>query len=168
MLVAPLGPVDGKDRTATEARIRYMDNLESFAAVVPRLQTEFFVPTIQRCLYLLNTALPEIFSEMPEEIRSKLISVDGEIIDLQFETPLMTARGQLKTEALLSYFQALSGIIGEDSAAATFKPAKLASAVALNQAVDLDLVKNEDELNAEIEAAGQVAQNILEQEGVAE
>ncbi len=61
LFTAPLGPIGGPDKTATEQQIRYMENLESFSALVPRLQTEFMDPTITRCLYIINKVAPEIW-----------------------------------------------------------------------------------------------------------
>ena len=72
--------------------------------VPARLQNEFFIPMIQRILWVINKVVPETFANIPEEIRNKLISVDGQVIGLAFDTPpLMTSKGKVKTGALLGF-----------------------------------------------------------------
>lgn len=166
LFTAPLGPITSPDKTATEQQIRYMENLESFSALVPRLQTEFMEPTITRCLYLINKVRPEIFGQMKPEIRDKLLSADGELLDLKYETPLMTARGQIKTQALLGYFQAIASMLGPEAAAATLNPSKVVQSIAQNQGADLTLIKNEDEIDAEVNAAAELLEESLEENGI--
>lgn len=165
MYTAPLGPITAPDKTATEQQIRYIENLESFSALVPRLQVEFFDPTISRCLYIINKVLPEMFDGMDPMVRERMLSVDGQILDLRYETPLMTARGQIKTQAIMSYYQSLASMVGPQAATATLKPAKLAQALAIQSGASLDLVKDEDELDQEIEAAAEIGTQML-QEGL--
>jgi hypothetical protein len=166
LFTAPLGPITAPDKTATEQQIRYMENLESFSALVPRLQTEFMDPTIRRCLYLINKVMPEIFDQMDPIVRDKFISIDGEILDLKYETPLMTARGQIKTQALLGYYQALSAMVGPEAATATLQPAKLVQTIAQNQGADLSVIKNEDEINQEVNAAAEMLTESIQENGV--
>ncbi len=163
LYTAPLGPLTAPDKTATEAQIRYVENLESFSALVPRLQTEFFDPTITRCLYILNKIRPEMFGNMDPDIRDKFISVDGEILDLKYETPLMTARGQIKTQALMGFYSSLASMVGPEAATAALKPAKLVGALAHNAGAQLDVVKTEEELDQEIAAAAEIATNMIEE-----
>jgi len=164
MYTAPLGPITAPDKTATEQQIRYVENLESFSALVPRLQVEFFDPTITRCLYIINKVLPEMFGQMDPIVRERMLTVDGQILDLKYETPLMTARGQIKTQALLQYYQSLASMIGPEAATGTLKPAKLAQAIAIQSGAELDLIKDEDELDAEVEALAEVGEEMLSQE----
>lgn len=163
LFTAPLGPINAPDKTATEQQIRYTENLENFMAVAPRLQTEFFDPTIKRCMYILNRVIPEIFSGMDADIREKLISVDGQLLGLRYETPLMTARGQIKATALMSYFQTLASMVGPEAAAATLKPAKLTQAVAQYMGANLEVIKDEQEIDQELAVAGQVAQEQIDE-----
>lgn len=167
LYTAPLGPITAPDKTATEAQIRYMENLESFSALVPRLQTEFMEATVTRILYIINRVAPEIFGDIDPMIREKMLSVDGQILDLRYETPLMTARGQIKTQALLSYHQALSAMLGVEAATATYNPAKLVQAVAEYQGANLEVIKNEDEIDQQVEAAGELLTEAIQEEGAA-
>ncbi len=162
----PLGQINAPNRTATEAEIRYTENLESFAAMVPRLQNEFFIPVIQRTLWVINKVLPETFANIPDDIRQKIISVDGQVINLSFDTPLMTAKGQVKTQALLGFYQALASMIGEEAATATLDPVEVITGLADNQGIDVRNIKTREELEQLTEAAGQIAQQEIVQQGV--
>lgn len=162
----PLGAVNSPTRTATEAEIRYTENLESFSAMVPRLQNEFFIPVIQRTLWVINKVMPEIFANIPDDIRDKMISVDGQIIGLSFDTPLMTAKGQVKTQALLGFYQALASLIGEEAATASLNPTEVITSIADNQGIDVRNIKTVEELEQLTQAAGEIAQQEIQQQGV--
>jgi hypothetical protein len=162
----PLGAVNSPTRTATEAEIRYTENLESFSAMVPRLQNEFFIPVVQRTLWVINKVLPKTFANIPDEIRTKMISVDGQILSLSFDTPLMTAKGQVKTQALLGFYQALASMIGPEAATAALNPVNVITGMANNQGIEIKNIKTPEELQQLEQAAGQIAQQQAEQAGV--
>lgn len=166
MYAFPLGQVNAPNRTATEAEIRYTDNLESFAAMVPRLQNEFFIPVIQRTLWVINKVLPDTFANIPPDIKEKIIAADGQIINLSFETPLMTAKGKVKTGALLGYYQAAASMLGPEAATASLNPVNVLTELADNEGVDIDNIKTREELEQLVQAAGQMAQQEAEQQGV--
>lgn len=163
LYTAPLGPITAPDKTATEAHIRYMENLESFSAMVPRLQTEFFDPVIARSMYIINKVAPETFGNVDPAIRKQMISLDGEILSLKYETPLMTARGQIKTQALMGYYQALASMVGPEAATASLKPAKLAQQIAQNQGADLSVIYDEEAIDEQLAQAAQIATNMIEE-----
>ena len=162
----PLGSVSAPDRTATESQIRYTENLESFSAMVPRLQNEFFTPVIERCMWVINKVLPETFADINPEIREKLISVDGEILNLTYETPLMTSKGQIKTQNLMTFYQSLASVIGPEGATASLNAPEVVQSIAENQGVDMHNVKSKEELQAQVEAVGQMAQQVAGNEGL--
>lgn len=166
MYAFPLGQVNAPNRTATEAEIRYTDNLESFAAMVPRLQNEFFIPVIQRTLWVINKVLPETFANIPQDIKEKILDADGQVINLSFETPLMTAKGKVKTGALLGYYQAAASMLGPEAATASLNPVNVLTELADNEGVDIDNIKTREELEQLVQAAGQMAEQQAEQEGM--
>ena len=166
MYAFPLGAVNSPSRTATEAEIRQTENLESFAAMVPRLQNEFFVPIIQRTLWVINKVLPQTFANIPDDIRNKMISVDGQVLGLTFETPLMTASGQVKTQALLGFYQALASMIGAEAATASLNPVELITNMANNQGIEIKNIKSREELEQLNQAAGQMANQEMENQGI--
>ena len=162
----PLGSVSAPDRTATESQIRYTENLESFSAMVPRLQNEFFTPVIERTLWVINKVLPETFEGIDKEIRDKMLSVDGQILSLSYETPLMTAKGKIKTDNLLGFYQGLASMIGPEAATASLNTVNLVSSLAENQGIDLKNIKSKQEIEQLVQAAGQMANQQAEQEGI--
>lgn len=166
MYSSPLGQVNAPNRTATEAEIRYTENLESFAAMVPRLQNEFFIPMIQRILWVINKVVPETFAGIPEEIRNKLISVDGQVIGLSFETPLMTSKGKIKTGALVGFYQAIASMVGEEAATASLNPVNVIQGIAENEGIDIRNIKSRDELEQLQQGAGDIVTQQAEQEGI--
>lgn len=161
MLSNPLGPVDAPDRTATEAQLRYTQNLENFMAEVPRLQTELFDPLIKRTLFILNRVRPDFFGFIPDEMRQKILSADGQVLDMRFETPLMTARGESKVQNLVRMFNYLAGLVGPDGATAALNVTQLPSYIAERTGVDADLVKSPSRIEEDIE---NVAQQMIKQE----
>lgn len=166
MFAFPLGPINAPDRTATEAQIRYKENLEGFAAMVPRLQNEFFAPVIERCLWIINKLQPETFANIDPAIRDKMLSLDGELLGMSYETPLMTAKGQIKTDNLLGFYQALASMIGPEGATASLRAPELVQALARNQDVEMSNVKTKEELEEMMAATGQAAQQEAENQGL--
>jgi hypothetical protein len=162
----PLGSVSAPDRTATEAEIRFRENLESFSAMVPRLQNEFFTPMIQRTLWIINKVLPETFEGIDPSIREQLLTVDGQLLSLSFETPLMTSQGRIKTENLLGFYQAYASLVGPEAATAALNSVNVAQSLAQNQGVEMTNIKTKQELEQIRDAAGQMAQQQAEQQGV--
>lgn len=163
----PLGGVNGPQQTATESQIRFNENLESFSAMVPRLQNEFFVPTVKRIMWVINKVLPETFAGIDPEIKEKLISVDGELLHLEFETPLMTAKGQIKTQNILNFYQSVASILGPEAASAALNPPNVITAIAENQDVEMTNVRSKEELEQLTQAAGQVAAQQIQDQGLA-
>lgn len=166
MFAFPLGPINAPDRTATEAQIRYKENLEGFAAMVPRLQNEFFAPVIERSLWIINKLQPETFAGIDPAIKEKMLSLDGQILGMSYETPLMTAKGQIKTDNLLGFYQALASMVGPEAATASLRAPDLVQALARNQDVEMSNIKTKEELEAMIQATGEAAAQEADNQGL--
>lgn len=162
----PLGSVSAPDRTATEAQIRYTENLESFSAMVPRLQNEFFSPVIERSLWIINKVLPETFADIDKSLLERILSVDGQIMGLAYETPLMTAKGQIKTQNILGFYNSLASVMGQEAATASFNAANVIQSLAENQGVEMKNIKTKEEIEQLVQAAGNAAEQVTQQEGV--
>ena len=158
---APLGPIDTPGTTATEANIRFNENLESFMAMAPRLQAEFFDIMIPRTLFVINKVVPETFADIDPAIKEKILSIDGEILSLKYETPLMTARGQIKVQALERWYQSLASLVGPEAASASLRATELPQMLGENTGADMKMIKDKEQLDAELEAA---AQALIEQQ----
>lgn len=168
MYAFPLGQVNSPARTATEAEIRNTENLESYAAMIPRLQNEFYVPAIQRILFVINKVVPETFAGVPADIKKEMISADGQILNISFDSPLMTAKGQVKTAALIGFYQALASLIGQEAATAALNPVEVITTMAENQGIEIRNIKKRDELEQMVAQAGQAAAQQAEQQGIIE
>lgn len=166
MFAFPLGAVNSANQTATEAQIRYQENMESFAAMVPRLQAEFFTPIIERCMWIIKKILPETFAGIDESILDRMLSFDGQLLSLRYETPLMTAQGKIKSQNILGFYQELSSMIGPEGATATLNPPNLVTSLAENNGVDLDDIKTKEELEQQMNAIGNVTEQTLQQQGI--
>lgn len=162
----PLGGVDGPKQTATESQIRFNENLESFSAMIPRLQNEFFIPTVQRILWVINKVLPETFADIDPKIKDKMLSVDGQILSLSFETPLMTAKGQIKIQNLINFYQSVASVLGQEAASAALNPPNVITSLAENSNVEMSNVRDKQELENITKAAGQIATNMAQQQGL--
>ncbi len=162
----PLGSVSAPDRTATESQIRYTENLESFSAMVPRLQNEFFTPVIERSLWVINKVLPETFEGIDKEILDRMLTVDGQILGLSYETPLMTAKGRIKTDNLLGFYQSLASMIGPEASTASLNVVNLVSSLAEQQGIDMKNIKTKEKLDQLLLAAGNMADQHAEQQGI--
>jgi len=162
----PLGSVNGPQQTATESQIRFNENLESFTAMVPRLQSEFFIPTVKRIMWVINKVLPETFADIDPAIKEKMISVDGEILNMAFETPLMTAKGQIKTQNLLNFYQSVASVLGQEAASAALNPPNVIGSLAENSNVDMTNVRSKEELEQLTQAAGNVVAQQMQEQGI--
>jgi Bacteriophage head to tail connecting protein len=173
MLSQPLGPVNAPDKTATSTRIRFQQNLENFIARVPRLQDELFVPLARRVSYVISKVRPEIFGNIPPEMLEKMININGELLDIRFETPIMTQQGETKVENLLRYFNYLSSVVGPEGAIASLNVTKIPNFIADKTNVDTNLIKSEEQLIKELNDAAQAliqertgeVVNVQEQQG---
>jgi len=161
LYTAPLGPITSPDMTATEANIRFQESNESFAAMAPRLQREFFDPLVKRIMFLINKVLPETFGDLDSTFKDKLLSLDGEVIGLRYKTPLMISRGRLNTQNMLSWYNSYASMVGPEIASATLKTIETAQALAQNEGIDLQNIKSAEEMQ-------ETAQGIAEavEEGV--
>lgn len=159
----PLGPITGPTITATEANIRWTENLESFSAMVPRLQAEFFDPVIKRCMFLMRKLRPEIFEGMDQKILERIVSIDGDIIGLRYETPLMTARGEVNLRRFMTYMQAMATAAGPEAALASLNMVQIPEFVRESVGLDAKLIKPMEQVAQEIKAVEDQAALELEQ-----
>lgn len=150
----PLGPVTGPNMTATESSIRYSENLETFSAMIPRLQNEFFDPVIRRCMFILRELRPEIFEAFDPSVLDQVLSIDGSLIGMSYEIPLVTARGEIGVRRLQNYGATVAGLMGQDLMSASLNPEVLPQFVAEGLGVDAKLIKTQAEIKDGLEAAG--------------
>lgn len=151
MHVAPAPDIDDTKETATLTLTREQKNLENRAAQDSRIQREFFEPFVTACIDILRQ-----FGEWDD------IEVDGEIIDVQFETPLVTSQGQKDVLELLHHIQFIQGLYGPEMASNFYKIEKLSPWAARKLNVDQEVIKSEQELIELSKEAENIRQETME------
>lgn len=151
MNVAPAPDVDDTKETATLTLTREQKNLENRAAQDSRVQREFFEPFVARCIDILRK-----FGHWDD------IEADGQIINIQFDTPLTTSQGQKEILEMMHHVQFIQSLYGPEAASGFYKLEKLSPWVARKLNVNLDVVKNEEELIAQAEKVEEMQQQQME------
>ncbi len=135
MHTSPLPPVDDPKATATEILKRSQVNTENRAAQYARIQQEFFRPFVKRCVDILRRK--GLWDD---------IEVDGKIIEIDFDTPLVQSQGQTEVLELMQHVQFIQGLYGPEAASGFYNLEKLSPWVAEKLKTDLTLIKNEQQL----------------------
>lgn len=131
----PLPAMDDPKATATEIMKRDQRNVENRAAQDSRIQQEFFRPLVTRCIDILRRK--GIWDD---------IEVDGEIIEVDFDTPLVTSQGQKEVLEMMQHIQFVQGLYGPEAASGFYNTEKMSPWAAEKLGIALEVVKNEDEL----------------------
>lgn len=153
MNVAPVPDIDDPKETATLTLTREQKNLENRAAQDSRIQREFFEPLVSACIEILrNFGLWED------------IEVDGEVIDIHFDTPLVTSQGQKEVLDMMHHLQFMQSMYGE-LAAGFYKIDKVAPWAARKLNVDLDIIKNEEEILDQAEETQNMQTQMMQNQG---
>ena len=92
----PLGPVEAPTRTATELALRQRNLAEEIGPIFTRLQQEFLGRLIDRIIHILMI-----------KGLLKPLKIDGELIQLQYKSPLVIAQGKQDVMAYMEYVQSL-------------------------------------------------------------
>lgn len=153
MNVAPAPDIDDTKETATLTLTREQKNLENRAAQDSRIQREFFEPFVAACIQILKE-----FGEWDD------LEVDGKIVDIQFETPLVTSQGQKEVLDLMHHIQFLQSVYPPEAISGFYKLEKLSPWAAEKLNVDLSVVKKEQELAEQAEVADEMRAQAMEAE----
>ena len=97
LLADRLGQVDGPRMTATEVLERVAEISRLLGATYGRLQSELLTPLVTRGLAILTRR-----GEIPE------IRIDGQVIDLEYKSPLARQQAQQDVQATLAFLDGLS------------------------------------------------------------
>jgi len=74
------------------------------------------------------------------------IEVNGQIIGVHFETPLVASQGQKDVIDLLQHIQFIQGLYGPEAASAFYHTSKLSPWVAKKLGVNLEMIKDTQEI----------------------
>jgi len=150
LYVSPLGNIqDTPTRTATEIAIRQRNLAEEIGPVFTRLQSEFLERLIKRVVNILKKR---------GLIDAEALTLNGKKIDLEYQSPLVVAQGQLKVQTFLQYQQAMQGVIGPDNAIAMLNPVQVSYWMADQLGVETNLLAPRDKLEDKLSQDAQAQQ----------
>lgn len=149
----PLPAMDDPKATATEILKRDQRNIENRAAQDSRIQNEFFAPMVARCIDILRKK--GLWDD---------IEVDGEIIDVQFDTPLVTSEGQRDVLEMMQHIQFVQSLFGGEAASGFYNIDKMSPWAAEKLGVDLEVVRTSDEIAEQMQQVQEQKQQMQEQQ----
>lgn len=134
----PLGSFEEPVRTATEMSMRFQSNTDNLEGPFSRLAVEFLTAMFRRILFILqNKGLVGN------------INIDGEVVDLYFELPLMEAQGLESLNKLLDTKQAITAIAGPRVSSLAFEAAEIPALAAQLTGADTRVVKGPEQIKQE-------------------
>jgi hypothetical protein len=133
MLVDPFGAVENPNMTATEIIARQQQILEHGFASFSRIQREFFKPLVASYIEILRE-----FGHWDD------VSLDGNIMDVEFETPLMTSQGLEDVLMFMRYVGNIQQTFG-DMYLTTLRPEKIVPWMADKMKINAELVNTEQQ-----------------------
>lgn len=144
----PATPASTQPVTATEIVSRNKKSAQRFGVAHSRFGVEFYRPLVKRALYIMNKRglIPPVIVNGQE----KPIMSDGKIAKTKVASPLATAEGLRRAEALQNY-QLLMSAIYQEYTPMLYNIAKLPQEVAQWMNLDPSLVKNEYQMQKTID-----------------
>jgi hypothetical protein len=152
LLTDPFGPIDDPKKTATEIIERQRQILENASAQFSRLQRELFDPFVERVIDILRRK--GIWDD---------VEVDGELIAIKYETPLVTSEGQKEVLEVLQHVQFLQTVFGPEATAGFYRIEELSGWAAQKMNIDLDIIKTKQEIILQLEEVAKQQQQMADQ-----
>lgn len=156
MLTNPFGAVEDPTKTATEIIERQREIVENASASFSRIQRELFDPLVERVVEL-----------MKENGDWEEPSVDGKVIAVKYDTPLVISQGQKEVLDFLQFDQFVKQLYGPEASSSFYENDQVTPWMADKLNVDLKLVKNSQELIDMMEMAEKQRAAMAEQQGQA-
>lgn len=153
LLTDPFGPVDDPKKTATEIIERQRQILENASAQFSRLQRELFDPLVERVLDIMRKR--GLWTD---------IEVDGKVLSIKYNTPLVTSEGQKKVLDLIQHAQFLQNIYPPEAISGFYNTELLSPWAAEMLNIELSVVKNTEMIMAAMEQAEEQKQVMNEQQ----
>ena len=135
MLTDPFGPIDTTAKTATEVIERQRQILENASAQFARMQRELFDPLVERVIDILRRK--GIWDD---------VEVDGNLISIKYQTPLVTSEGQKEVLETLQHIQFLQAVYGPEMSMGFYKIEELSQWAGQKLNISQDILKNKDEI----------------------
>lgn len=146
----PLGAIDTPAKTATEISYRQQMFAEEVGPAFGRLQVEFLDSLTRRIVFILKRR--GLFPN---------IEIDGKQIDVSYQSPLQQTQSMQEISEFQQFMSSLQQMFGPELTMAAVKPEQIPQWLAEKYDVNMDLVKNADELAA---AMAQVMQQQQQQQ----
>lgn len=135
LLTDPFGPLADPKKTATEIIERQRQILENASAQFSRLQRELFDPLVERVIDILRKK--GLWDD---------VIVDGKILSIKYHTPLVTSEGQKEVLDVLQHAQFIAQVYGQEAVSGFYRMEELSPWAARKLNIDLEVVKDTDEL----------------------
>lgn len=135
MMTNPFGAVDDPRKTATEIIERQREIAENASAAFSRIQRELLDPLVERVIDIMRQN-----GDWDDPM------VDGKIIEVQYETPLVISQGQKEVLDLLQFDSYVKQIYGEEQSLGVFEMNLVSPWMADKLNIDMGLIKNSSAL----------------------
>jgi hypothetical protein len=149
MYADPLGPVDAPPKTATEIAIRQRNLAEQIGPPFARIQKEYLPRIIDRALYILT-----------KKGKIEPFVVDGKAVQIQYQSPMTIAQGQIDVDSFVQWFTLVQGIYGEERAQAFINPVEVPYWLADKMGVDPTLIIEKEALGNALGNQGEMEQQM--------
>lgn len=136
MLAEPIGDVNLPVKSPTEVVKRSQDWVKLTGSAFGRLHYEFVIPLLRRLLYIL---------EELGLVDMDGYKVDGQVIDIQFESPLVQGEREEDFQRVQLWISMLAQMYGQELLMGMAPPDKVASVTAELLGVPLDIVPSTEE-----------------------
>ena len=135
MMADPLGAPDDPRKTATEIIERQREVAENASATYSRIQRELFDPLVDRVI--------EIMRQNGDWLDPV---VDGKLISVVYETPLVISQGQKEVLDFLNFDSYNKQVFGVEASSGFYKMEEITPWMATKLNIDPTLVKNTGEI----------------------
>lgn len=140
----PLGqPGETPNQTATEASLRQQNFMRQNGAAIGRLAYEFIIPLVNKMLIILKRK--GLIKNIKSSLGTHEVSIKNKTVTFKYLSPLLSQQNDNDAQKLIQYLQVLMQSFGPN-ALVSLNIFKLPSRVAELMGIDLDLVKNESEV----------------------
>lgn len=153
MMTNPFGAVDDPRKTATEIIERQREIAENASASFSRIQRELLKPAVNVIIEIMREN-----GDWTDPV------VDGKVIAVDFETPLVISQGQKEVLDFLQYNEYLHQVFGPEQTPGLYQLNLISPWMADKLNIDLDLIQNSAALSEIFYKANQDQEAMIEAE----
>lgn len=135
MLTNPFGSIEDPTKTATEIIERQREIVENASASFSRIQRELFDPLVERVV--------ELMKENGDWSEPR---VDGKLIAVKYDTPLVMSQGQKEVLDFIQFDQFVKQLYGPEASSSFYENDQVVPWISNKLNIDSSLVKNTSQL----------------------